>query len=257
MKTNRLKFTRIGRTNFTLIELLVVIAIIAILAAMLLPVLSSAREKARSTKCLNNMKQLGVGFQMYGDDYEDWAVSALDIGFGSAGGKTWADRFVEAKYIGDLKTALCPSATSRPPKLTPYELNTASERYANSREISIGLNVKLFGYFPSNATPPQKRMDIEKFRPRAPDLFVFADSYPLMEGGAGMAFQYSEIPLKGVANAQAFRHANRSNYLAWGLNAGSTSLSDRGGTAASSSLEWKRKHCQPYYNTTTKKLTSY
>src|SRR5690606_32131455 len=56
---------------FTLIELLVVIAIIAILAAILFPVFGRARENARRTSCLSNMKQVGTGILMYNQDYDD------------------------------------------------------------------------------------------------------------------------------------------------------------------------------------------
>src|SRR5437762_2167194 len=69
-----------GKRGFTLIELLVVIAIIAILAAILFPVFARAREKARQTSCLSNLKQIDIGFLMYVQDYDEqfppWTANA-------------------------------------------------------------------------------------------------------------------------------------------------------------------------------------
>ena len=80
--------SRPGRSGFTLIELLVVIAIIAILAAILFPVFAQAREKARQTSCLSNLKQLGLATLQYVEDYDDqYPAGSVNGGvFGAWGG---------------------------------------------------------------------------------------------------------------------------------------------------------------------------
>ena len=58
-----------GKRGFTLIELLVVIAIMGVLAAILLPALSTARERARRTVCINNLRQFDIAYEMYADNW--------------------------------------------------------------------------------------------------------------------------------------------------------------------------------------------
>jgi len=81
--------------GFTLVELLIVIAIIAILAAMLLPALTKAREKARQSVCINNLKQLGLAFQMYLQDYNDQFM----LYYG--GGQTWIEVLNRGGYVNE------------------------------------------------------------------------------------------------------------------------------------------------------------
>jgi len=98
---------------FTLIELLVVIAIIAILAAILFPVFATAREKARETACMSNMKQIGLAELQYATDFDECLPNDAICGATCA---TWSLWQVVSPYVGPKAYAVfaCPSDSSLP-----------------------------------------------------------------------------------------------------------------------------------------------
>lgn len=94
--------------GFTLIELLVVIAIIALLIAILFPVFSQAREKARQATCVSNLKQCSMAIMLYGQDYDGFLVSN-ENGATVPGAHPWPVPLVKCGYITNTSVLHCPS----------------------------------------------------------------------------------------------------------------------------------------------------
>jgi prepilin-type N-terminal cleavage/methylation domain-containing protein len=125
------------RPAFTLIELLVVIAIIAILAAILFPVFAQAREKARQTACLSNLKQIGVALTMYQSDY-DTMYPPSQLGSGTAL-VSWPT--MVQPYIKNDQVFVCPSSSpSALPVDTTY-IVSSPKMYASRTRTAIAFGL--------------------------------------------------------------------------------------------------------------------
>jgi prepilin-type N-terminal cleavage/methylation domain-containing protein len=144
-----MQYTSVARRGsrshgFTLIELLVVIAIIAILAAILFPVFAQAREKARQTSCLSNMKQIGLGVLMYAQDYDNILPQTLD-------NEPYVFTTRLTPYIKNRQIFKCPSSAYAIGAIQQKQGNNGSGNYVtnpNSGCVNLGTStVGQAGYF--------------------------------------------------------------------------------------------------------------
>lgn len=197
--------------RFTLIELLIVIAIIAILAALLLPALNVAREKARNIACRGNLKSLYLIWNFYSNDYDEWCFP----GNGRTnlwGNQPWPKFLYELKYLPSIRNTYCKSdklSTSRISYREKVESgNWNDDDHSVKYSVSYGYNIYTMGEcVGSTSIPQQKAGTIANVKQRSPDLIVFIDSDQFYAGlgndwvvGAGI------VP----------RHGNRANLAAFG-----------------------------------------
>jgi prepilin-type N-terminal cleavage/methylation domain-containing protein/prepilin-type processing-associated H-X9-DG protein len=129
------------KRGFTLIELLVVIAIIAILAAILFPVFAKAREKARQTSCLSNLKQMGLASMMYAQDYDECLAGRSSALYITGGEMCWMARLYS--YTKNAQIARCPSTgvawTRFDPANPTYRVGLANIRWSRSYAVNCDM----------------------------------------------------------------------------------------------------------------------
>ena len=196
---------------FTLIELLVVIAIIAILAAILFPVFAQAKEAAKRTACLSNMKQLGTGVQLYLGDADD----TYPLVYNGGGSCSHAEYVLLYPYLKNLDIMTCPDGGSSGDTIPncavasgelPAKPSTFHTHYGFNWGPLIYAGGGLHGTLQKAANGVSFQPGINATSVVNPaDTFVYSDSYDTYRPTMGMEWLLDSYA--GAASQKGLRHA--------------------------------------------------
>lgn len=193
-----------ARRAFTLIELLVVIAIIAILAAILFPVFAQAREAARKAACQSNLRQIGLAWMMYAQDYDEHVMPSYDYtGTGGCEWKIWWGCFDGTRVIPN-SSWLYPYTKNEGVKTCPNRPKGSDPDWPST---GYGYN---WMYFPDVTSPSVTLAAIQ-----APtETIIFTDAGRLLWEGTGQYEDTSFIQAPSIAWPSFHaRHSGGGNVL--------------------------------------------
>ena len=190
-------------------ELIVVIAIIAILAAMLLPALAKAREKAREITCTNKKKQCMLYVALYADDYNQVFTIRNNATGKPIAWRHWAFRLMDNKYLDTFKTAMCPTAG-------PSDNTTAPGDHVMGMTRSVAFWAPYFGASAYKVCSDANNDDgcpVLNFGALQSNKMLMADTMMYLTTHANHGYQIFEWG-NGTINVLCARHGGRST-IGW------------------------------------------